>query len=391
MWGAVQRYWPDGASRQQLLSRILSSRQFAHAHSLKRILRYLCEQPDGDQAPKEYDIAVQAMGRPVSFDPRNDPVVRVSMGSIRDRLFAYFSTEGKDEPLRLTIPKGEYRAVYTETVPKTPQEAGDQPSANLVKFWLPYFSSTVVNVIVYTEPLFFRDDDGRYIRDWHVNDPWTGLGQLKRRMPGANLVGFAPSYHYLSAGEVHCLLSLTRMFHEFRVPVETRNSRISSWNELCQSNLILLGSPRTNTFLDSMQGADIFVITPDHIENRRPEKGGQPSYCGRRFIDGKLARMTEYALVTRRPSISPGCALTIIAANHGRAIEGAGHFLTLEDRVQSMLQTMKLDTASALPEHFQVLMQVETIDMDDEVSHVECVDHRILESNGPQHAESASE
>src|SRR5215470_947601 len=66
----TERPMPD--PRQQLLSRVLTSRQFAHADTLKRILRYLCERSAdaGGTPPKEYDIAIQAMGRSESFDPR---------------------------------------------------------------------------------------------------------------------------------------------------------------------------------------------------------------------------------------------------------------------------------------------------------------------------------
>jgi hypothetical protein len=369
----------DEEAREQLLQRILSSRQFAHAHILKRVLSFVCERSAEPEAPppKEHEIAVQAMGRPASFDPRTDPIVRVSMASIRDRLLAYFATEGRQEQLRLNVPKGQYRAVFVPAVSDLGADLRDQSKSALSRFWEPYFSGKAANVIVYTEPLFFRDDRGHYVRDWYVNDP-AGAKHVRNWLAGADAGPLAPSYHYLSAGEVHCMLSLSRMFHEVGVPVETRNSRISSWNELCHSNLILLGSPRTNTFLQSLQGENVFVVTADRIENHRSQGKDPKCYKGTRYMDGMLARMTEYAAVTRRPGPTPGCAVTMIAANHGRAIEGAGHFLTLEDRVQRLLELMVIGKNQRLPEHFQLLMKVDTIDIDDEVVHVECAAHKVL-------------
>ena len=167
------------------------------------------------------------------------------------------------------------------------------------------------------------------------------------------------------------------MFHEMQCPVETRNARVSSWHELHASNLILLGSPRTNPFVQSLQGDEVFLTTVDHIENRAPFPGERPNYAGHRYQDGKLKRMTEYAVVTRRPGLIPGTAVTLISANHGRAIEGAGHLLTLEDRVQQMLAAVGTDK-DELPAHFQLLLQVETIDTDDQVLSVECIAHRAL-------------
>jgi hypothetical protein len=367
-------------SRQQLLERILVSRQFAHAHTLKRILRYLCEAAEDPEnpSPKEYDIALRAMGRPPSFDPRTDPVVRVSVASIRDRLLAYFATEGAGEPLRLYIPKGQYGAVFLEQGATEPVVEHEKSPPSLAKFWAPYFSGQAANVIVYTEPLFFRDDHGRFLRDIYVNDPAVSAKELQRKLPQFNVRQLSPSFHYLSAGEVHCMLSISRMFHELGIPVETRNSRTASWNELGNCNLVLLGSTRTNSFLDALQGDNSFIATADHIENRAPAPGEQECYRGHRYLDGKLPRLSEYAVVTRRPGLKPDRFVTTIAANHGRAIGGAGHILTLEDRVEGLLERMKLAPEEQLPAHFQLLIHVEMINIDDEVVHVDCVAHRIL-------------
>lgn len=155
---------------QQLVNRIAASREFAHAHTLKRILRYLCQRAHDPAGipPKEYEIAVEAMGRRDNFDPRTDPIVRVSVASIRDRLTAYFAGEGTNERMRLTIPKGQYLAHFSDAGQDL--ENSDAACA-LRNFWRPYFARHASNVIVYTEPLFFRDEHGHYFRDWYVNDP----------------------------------------------------------------------------------------------------------------------------------------------------------------------------------------------------------------------------
>ncbi len=342
---------------------------------LKRVLQYICEQSAAGFAPKEYDIAVSAMGRQKSFDPRADPIVRVSVAGVRERLGAYFAGEGAAEPLRLEILKGQYRAVFSQ-VEQPPAAA--QASGALGKFWRPYFTGAAAgNIIVYTDPLFFSDDHGLYIRDLQVNDLARGARPLIERAGLEGLGPLRPSYHYLSAGEVHCMLSVSRMFHERGIPLETRNSRISAWNELGHANLVLLGSPRTNTFIDTLQGEGDFLVTGDAVENRRPQPGEQAVYRAQRYMDGKLPRMTEYAVVTRRPGTTPGAAVTMIAANHGRAIEGAGRILTLENEVAALLDHMGLGDAEALPCAFQALLRVETIDCDDEVVHVEAAAHRV--------------
>jgi hypothetical protein len=364
----------------QLLRRILASHQFAHADILKRILRYLVDRSADPDAPppKEYELAVNAMGRPSSFDPRTDPIVRVSVGSIRERLSAYFGTEGREEPLRMEIPKGQYRVVFTPGAPG--RQASDKGASALMRFWEPYFGSQAGTVIVYTEPLFFRDGARRFVRDWSVNSLETGAAEIRNRFPCLDSAEIFPVFHYLSAGEVHCLLSISRMFHELGIPIETRSSRNTTWHELSHCNLILLGSPRTNPFLESLQGDSPLIVREHHIEDASTPAGEDPMFCGRRFKDGRLNRMTEYAVVSRRPGVVENCCITVIAANHGRAIEGAGHVLTLEDRVFSVLSRMQVAGEDPVPEWFQLLMKVETIDIDDEVTSVECLRHHILPS-----------
>jgi hypothetical protein len=353
------------AARQQLLNRILASRQFAHAHTLKRILQYLYERDKAGEPPKEYGVAVQAMGRPENFDPRTDPIVRVSIASIRERLLAYFATEGKDETWLLSIPKGQYRLCFC--LAKAPEADFEAQPGALARFWRPYFEGPAANIIFYTEPLFFRDSAGHYYRDWYTNDPAAAMPDLQQRLAGGGFGPIEPAYHYLSTGEVHCLLSLSRMFHEAGVQLETCNTRTASWNEVRRANAILLGSPRTNSFLSALQGTGALQVAADYILDRRT--GTQ--YRGTRYRDGNLLRGAEYAVVTRRPGLTADTALTMIAANHGRAIEGAGYFLTLEDKVKDLLDTYGLN--GGLGASFQLLIRVETFDIDDEAVAVTCV------------------
>lgn len=373
---------PLPEEQEELLRRLLASRQFAHSDNLKRILRYLLDRHLGDSSPspKEYEIAVEALGRPDSFDSRTDPIVRVSVGSIRDRLFAFFAGEGRGLRWRVEIPKGHYEVRFVENRQSAPPEPEQRPVARL---WQPYLDAKAPNIIVYTEPLFFRDDAGHYMRDWNINRVEDAGDRIQDFFPAKAQAKIEPVYHYLSAGEMHCLLSLTRMFHEAGVPVETRNSRNSHWTELSRSNLILLGSPRTNQFLRKLQ-ADLPLVTcENHIECHAGRSGKPRVYKGRRFLDGSLHRMTEYAVVTRRPGVLPHCTITMIAANHGRAIEGAAHTLTLDDTVQADLAALGLPADAPLPSTFQLLYRVETVDIDDEVTMVHREDARIVERADP--------
>jgi hypothetical protein len=92
------------------LDRILNSQLFSRAANVSRFLSYVCEKSLQGQADeiKEYNIAVEALGRPESFNPREDPIVRVEAGLLRQRLKKYYQEEGKDNPVQIVLPKGQY-------------------------------------------------------------------------------------------------------------------------------------------------------------------------------------------------------------------------------------------------------------------------------------------
>jgi hypothetical protein len=368
-------------AERRLLERIMESPHFAQASSLKRTLAYLCERPDenGANLPKEYEIAVQALSRPASFDPKTDPIVRVNVAAIRQRLLAYFESEGREETLRLEIPKGVYRAVFSaHSAGRAALETAETTMAARRKFWQPYLSGNAKNMLVYTDVLFFRDDSGNYLRNIYVNGLPGGAEEIQERAPAKAFHGLKPSYHFTSAGEVQSMLALIWLFARLKAPLEVRNSRFTSWNEMRSSNLILLGSSRTNAFLDALQSGNNFVITDDAIRNTAPREGEEPSYSGQRHMEGKLEKAVEPAVVTRRPGLAPGTVVTMIAANHGRGVEGAAQFLTLEGDVAAALKSSGLDNTGKLPAHFQWLLRVHMVDFDEEVISVECASHRII-------------
>ena len=363
--------------QQALVRRILESRYFNNTVILGRILQFVCDNTaDTDRSLKEYEIALEVLQRPESFDPKLDPVVRVSMKSIRGRLRAYFENEGLHEDMCVSIPKGHYRAQFSRAERLPPSPATEEIRASSVeRFWQPYTTERS-NLLLHTEPLFFRDGRGNYIRNLYLNDPSAYLHEIADRL-GCGTDSAQPCFHYLSAGEVHCMFSLMRLFHDLGKNLQIVNSRLSSWNETRHSNLILIGSTRTNRFMDTLQEQSDFVLMDEEIRNLSPREGEQTCYRGYRYRDGKLQRFSEYALITRRRGATPGASVTVIASNHGRAIEGAGNFLTLGGEIANLLRRMDLDRASVLPDRFQVLLRVDMIDLDDEVVNVEYVSHRI--------------
>ena len=120
------------------LARVLASSGFLAAPNLAAFLRYTVEETlagRGDRL-KAYTIAVTALERAESFDPNDNPLVRVQARRLRAALARYYETEGVDDPLIIDLPLGTYvprflpralAAVDEETPPEEPAGA-DEPA-----------------------------------------------------------------------------------------------------------------------------------------------------------------------------------------------------------------------------------------------------------------------
>jgi TolB-like protein/Tfp pilus assembly protein PilF len=96
------------------LDRILASKAFRQADRLKRFLTFIVEETLAARGErlKEFVVGVEVFGKPESFDPRNDPIVRVQARRLRAQLARYYHEEGADGELSIELPKGGYAPVF---------------------------------------------------------------------------------------------------------------------------------------------------------------------------------------------------------------------------------------------------------------------------------------
>jgi tetratricopeptide (TPR) repeat protein/TolB-like protein len=102
------------ATIRRELERVLASKTFRQVERLQRFLSYIVEETitgHGDQL-KEYPVGVDVFGKPASFDPRMDPIVRVQARRLRMRLFDYYQSEGQADTLVIELPKGGYEPTF---------------------------------------------------------------------------------------------------------------------------------------------------------------------------------------------------------------------------------------------------------------------------------------
>jgi len=104
---------------QQALDRILSAQTFHKSKRLRGFIKLAVERASLDSGPplKEYEIGVSVYERPGSFDPRSDGIVRVEATRLRHKLREYYESEGKNDPVRIELPRGSYMPVLHVAAP----------------------------------------------------------------------------------------------------------------------------------------------------------------------------------------------------------------------------------------------------------------------------------
>jgi CheY-like chemotaxis protein len=89
---------------------MMASPIFRRSPRLSRLFRHVVEQSlrGEDYRVKEYSIAVEVFGKPETFDPRIDSVVRVAARQLRAKLEHYYGTEGRLDPILIRFRPGDY-------------------------------------------------------------------------------------------------------------------------------------------------------------------------------------------------------------------------------------------------------------------------------------------
>src|ERR1700721_2131533 len=89
---------------------VLRSGIFHRAPMVASFFRYVCERYFEGEADKvkEYNIGVEALGRPPTFDQKKDSIVRVEAHRLRKLLSEYYAIDGANHVVQITIPAGQY-------------------------------------------------------------------------------------------------------------------------------------------------------------------------------------------------------------------------------------------------------------------------------------------
>jgi hypothetical protein len=176
------------------LAAVLASDGFVRAPTRARLLAYVCGKFFAGEANhiKEYNIAVEALGRPADFDQEVDPIVRVEAHRLRKRLKQYYDGEGSGHQVQIDIPLGSYvprfvRSEPAETLPTLPVVAGPiavpAPAASWMRRPRTRWAVVLALPLVLVGALMIRAIGGG--TSGVLSDPFFSSGNETRILAGA--------------------------------------------------------------------------------------------------------------------------------------------------------------------------------------------------------------
>ena len=221
--GAALPAGADATAIRAHLQRMLASVEFERAGRVRQLLEFLVDQALAERPEllKESVIGVEVFGRDAGYDPKIDPVVRVTAGRLRTKLESYYQREGRLETIRVVIPKGTYVPVI-ETTMAAPTRAAVAPA----RPWRLYAALAALLVLGLGLIAFRLEDRSRPPSFEDLRPFVTGKGSPNH--PSFSPGGDALAFDWDGPGDRHTNIYIQRL--DSSVPVRlTDDSAIATW------------------------------------------------------------------------------------------------------------------------------------------------------------------
>jgi hypothetical protein len=382
------------------LDRVLQSRALEGPETRRALLRYLAEKSlagHGEQL-KEYTIAVDALGKPSTYDPRHDSTVRIQVGRLRHKLVEYYASEGARDPVLIGLRKGSYRMDFLrgaeEAVPVPEpsrwrvlaltaalvalaavawaayatvalrrlrietEPVRESWSPELGEIWGPIIGGQRPVVVCVGAPTFVNFSSHVFLRvsganNWEdtVNSP--KFEAVKRAFPDATTV---PWHSFTGVGEANGAFLVGELLSPRSSKISFTRSDLLSFQEMSDSNVIFIGPPKFNAQLSAIPIKPAMVMERSGVRLLEPGRSEQAMYTDH-FIPGADFDGESYALISRTPGLSGNGEVLLLGGNGTPDTLGAAQWVTQPNRARQLCSHLRLPSGQ-LPRYFQVLVRV---------------------------------
>jgi hypothetical protein len=393
------------------VQRIIESELFRSSGIQRRLFQYLAEKSLAGEADqlKEYSVGVDALGKAESYDPQQDPTVRIQSSRLRQKILEYYQTAGQSDPVLIDFPKGHFKLVFAAREPSDPGqtlrahkaertavawrlislvaigaclvsvalsvywraslariERATAPATEawqpaLEEFWRPFVASKNPTVICLGTPLFIRIPTLGFVRQPYTMHDWEGAvrsGAVKRLEERFNGEHAEPWYAFTGIGESGGSFLLGKLLGTRIADLQFSTSTALTWNDIGANNLVFVGPPKFNAQLARLPMEQDLILSSDNsegIRNLRP-RPGEPSYFGNGIMDAENQTGETYALISRLPGLHGRGEVLVLASPWMPGSLAACQYVTMETHAKELLSKIRT-SSGALPPYYQVLIR----------------------------------
>jgi len=324
------------------MERISSSASFRKARVLRDLLLFLWRNRDVEVG--EHQLGIEVLGRRPDFDPKVDATVRVNIARLRQRLTAYYESEGKDETIRFSVPVGLHRISYTRATENSPvllpvSEPAEKPSLSRSGHWWrsiaiaalaacaalaihdymgwqrlqnvapalhPFWSEALqcrkaYGIIVPSPQFFHWRKDGFVARDFRVNSPERLADSAPLRLLQERLGEPETTQLYTVTTDTLASGEIARYLQDRGVGVDIlARSNVSQSLIEERDSILMFAAANTSQYEPFVRPLSLrFERT--QLQNLRPQPGEDKSWTGRSYAQD---HSVSYGLVSSLPSLT---------------------------------------------------------------------------------------
>ena len=393
-------------ANQVQVQRIVSSKAFKTSEVHRNLLNYLAEKSLSGTAQnlKEYTVGLDVFGKPATYDPRQESVVRMHVGRLRQKLTEYYRTEGQNDPVIVDLPKGAFTLTFAlrpvadvEPPPMLPGRRAISPreialasslllaivcagyfglrlfrvektvaaaspppwTPELQQLWGPLLSSDrPLMVTLATDPFHTVSAQG------------ISIAAVPAGAAGASASGVT------GVGTANAAFLLGQFLGQRKRNVFPIRSDLLSMGEIAMGDVIFVGSTVGKPQIQAIPPVDQpFVLTPEGVKNLKPAPG-EPAFLADALSKGGQDFEESHALISNLPGLYGNGKILYLSGNTIASVMGAVQALTDPDLARQLVSSLKTSSGT-VPRFYQVVLKVKA--MDDTPVDVSYLFHRELQ------------
>ncbi len=373
---------PELDANQVQVQRIISSKTFKTSEVHRNLLTYLTEKSlSGDaQNLKEYTVGLDVFGKPSSYDPRQESVVRMHVGRLRQKLTEYYRTDGVEDPIGVNLPKGGFALTFAlRPVAPEPEAVAPPPPSRTISHReialalllavalvaAGYLAVRLLSVQQASSPVAAAAP-APWTSD--LQELWSPLLSSDRPLMVTLATGAAGSSSASSSvtgvGTANAAFLLGQFLGQRKHNVFPIRSDLLSMGEIAMGDVIFVGSTVGKPQIQSIPPVDpAFVLTPEGVKIVKPGPGEQS------FLKDEMAKGVQgsqdieesHALISNLPGLYGNGSILYLEGNQVASVMGAVQALTDPDLARQLVARLKTPSTK-LPRYYQVVLRVRAMD-----------------------------